>query len=229
MTRRSAYSGFAPGAFVFPGGTVEVQDEQRAAKGQTLGLEGERLAETRVEIGAAVAIAALRELFEEAGILIASAFDGTPIGLPAIKEAGVASARLLVCRGDQTFTEFLRQRGWYTDARVLAAFSHWITPVSEPRRYDTYFFVAAAPYDEAGADAFETHDGVWLAPSQALDRHRAGTLHLVFPTIKHLERLAAFDSLESVLRFARSKPIVTVLPAPATDGFDLPETLERAW
>jgi recombination protein RecT len=228
MARRSARSGFAPDAFVFPGGTIEAQDRERDAKARTLGLQGERLAEERLSVDAAVAIAALRELFEEAGILIASCASGAAIGLQTMGEA--ASERSLVCRGALTFADFLQKHDWYADARALALFSHWITPNSEPRRYDTYFFFAAAPYDAGGkADAFETHDDLWISPAAALERHHSGTFHLVFPTIKHLERLAAFDSLESVMHFARTKPIVTILPATVADGFDLPSALERAW
>jgi 8-oxo-dGTP pyrophosphatase MutT (NUDIX family) len=230
MTRRSARSGFAPGAFVFPGGTIEAQDAAPAAKARTLGLEHGRLAESRVEVSAAVPIAALRELFEEAGILIARSSDGAAIGPQAMRSAGVASERLLVCNATETFAGFLQRHDWYADASELALFSHWITPASEARRYDTYFFFATAPYGEAGeADAFETHDGLWISAAEALDRYRSGTFHLVFPTLKHLERLAAFDSLHAVLQFARSKAIVTILPATSTGGFDLPAGLERAW
>jgi recombination protein RecT len=230
MTRRSARSGFAPGAYVFPGGTIDEQDCTSAAKARTLGLHGERLADDRVDVTGSLAIAALRELFEEAGILIACASDGTAIGAPAMRAADLGSERLLVGNGSLPFAEFLQRHGWYADARALATFSHWITPLSEPRRYDTYFFFTAAPCEGAGeADAFETHDGLWLSPAQALERNRAGTFHLVFPTVKHLERLAAFDSLERVMHFARSKPIVTIMPATSQDGFDLPVALERRW
>ncbi len=93
--------------------------------------------------------------------------------------------------GTLSFADFLAAHDWYADARALTLFSHWITPLSEPRRYNTHFFFAAAPPDQGAlADAFETHDGIWIAPALALERQRAGTLHLVYPTIKHLERLA---------------------------------------
>jgi recombination protein RecT len=230
MTRRSSRSGFAPDAFVFPGGTVAPQDEHGDAKARTLGLNGERFSDERVAIGAAVPIAALRELFEEAGLLIARSSDGTAIEAQAMRAAGAASERSLVSRGALTFAEFLQRHDWYADAGALCAFSHWITPASEPRRYDTYFFLATAPYDAAvEADAFETHDARWISPAEALERHRSGAFHLVFPTVKHLERLAAFDSLKSVLEFARSKAIVTILPASSAEGFDLPKALDRAW
>ncbi len=113
----------------------------------------------------------------------------------------------------------------------LSLFSHWITPPTEPRRYDTYFFLARAPRDARGvADALETHDARWFEPHEALESHARGGLHLVYPTIKHLERLRAFDSVGAVLAVGREKPIRTIMPdrSPA-EGFTMPASLENAW
>ena len=77
--------------------------------------------------------------------------------------------------------------------------------------------------------AVETHDGVWIAPNDALARYRRGELHLVYPTIKHLERLAAFDSLDAASTFARAKPVLTIVPNDAGADFEIPATLEDAW
>jgi 8-oxo-dGTP pyrophosphatase MutT (NUDIX family) len=165
LTRRSSRSGFAPDAYVFPGGTLEPQDGQPPD---------------------ALRNAAVRELFEEAGVRIGAA--------------------------------------------QLIAFSHWITPPSEPRRYDTHFFFARAPDDQvAQADAVETHDGIWISPADALRRYRDGLLHLVYPTIKHLERLCAFASLDEALEFARNKTIHTMCPTDAGDSFEIPAEFENAW
>lgn len=165
MARRSSRSGFAPDAYVFPGGTVDPQDG---------------------EVPDALRNAAVRELFEEAGVRLNPA--------------------------------------------TLTPFSHWITPPSEPRRYDTHFFFAQAPADQvARADAFETHDGMWISPADALQRYRENTLHLVYPTIKHLERLLAFASLDDLAAFARTKTIHTICPADAGDSFAIPAELEDAW
>lgn len=165
MTRRSSRSGFAPDAYVFPGGTVDPQDG---------------------EMPEALRNAAVRELFEEAGVRL--------------------------------------------DPAALVPFSHWITPPSEPRRYDTHFFFAQAPADQiARADAYETHDGIWISPAQALERYREGSLHLVYPTIKHLQRLLAFASVDDVAAFARAKTIRTICPADDGDSFEIPAELEDAW
>jgi 8-oxo-dGTP pyrophosphatase MutT (NUDIX family) len=242
LTRRSARSAFAPDAFVFPGGTVDVADFSTAVQARTLGLEPERLAaqfraaippelpsdEPSLEHTArpALFVAALRELFEEAGILPASDADGLAIDVAEL----AAAEREAVRSGTTSFADLLSSRDWFADARALTLFSHWITPRSEPRRYNTFFFIAAAPPDQAAlADASETHDGIWIAPAAALEQNRAANLHLVYPTIKHLERLRDFDRIDTALTFARTKPILTIVPNDAGDDFAIPPELEDAW
>ncbi len=246
LARRSTSSAFAPNAFVFPGGTIEPQDASAATQRRTLGLEPERVArEFRAEIVAdllsseppiegdaarALLVAALRELFEEAGVLLARTAAMRPIVADAVEWERVNDERTRVRGGALAFADLLEAHDWYADARELTLFSHWITPPSEPRRYNTHFFFAAAPPEQAALpDAFEMHDGIWMAPSDALERHRRGEMHLVYPTIKHLERLSAFDSLDAALRFARSKPIVTIMPHETADEFAIPSRLEGAW
>jgi 8-oxo-dGTP pyrophosphatase MutT (NUDIX family) len=114
---------------------------------------------------------------------------------------------------------------------ALHLFSHWITPPTEPRRYNTHFFLSRAPADQAGAaDQTETHDAMWMDPTDALAHARAGTVHLVYPTVKHLERLAHFLCVDGVLAFARKKPIVTIMPDRAPhEGFVMPSSLEARW
>ncbi len=114
---------------------------------------------------------------------------------------------------------------------ALVYFSHWITPPTEPRRYNTHFFIAAASSDVHGiADAVETHDAQWIAAKEALARHARGAMHLVYPTIKHLERLATFSDVAALLAFARSKPVLTIMPDRAPgEGFVMPPELENAW
>ena len=126
--------------------------------------------------------------------------------------------------------ELFEEAGVRLDPAALLPFSHWITPQSEPRRYDTHFFFARAPDDQiARADAVETHDGIWIAPAEALRRHRRWSLHLVYPTIKHLERLVPFVSVDDVVEFARTKSIRTICPADAGNSFEIPAGLEDAW
>jgi hypothetical protein len=95
----------------------------------------------------------------------------------------------------------------------LTYFSHWITPAMSPRRYDTRFFVAELPSgQEATHCGLETVDGIWISPRQAIERHERGTMTLVSVTRDHLDRLAAFSSVEALLEFASRKRIRTVNP-----------------
>ncbi len=246
LTRRSASSAFAPDAFVFPGGTIADQDRSEAVRARTLGLQADRLdREFRAALPEALAcdeppvdresaraltVAALRELFEETGVLLARTTGGLPIDASGDEWERAAGERVAVRDERLAFADFLTAHDWYADAEALSLFSHWITPPSEPRRYNTHFFFAVAPPGQDPlADAFETHDGIWISPAAALDRGRAGTMHLVYPTIKHLARLAAFDSVDAALEFARSKPVLTIVPADAGDDFAIPAALENAW
>ena len=246
LARRSANAAFAPDAFVFPGGTIEPQDASEPIRRRTFGLDASHVqrqfrAAIPLELGsdepsvdreaaATLFTAALRELFEEAGVLLARTARGEPVSASAKEWKRVADQRVAVRSGALSFADFLQSHDWLADAAALTLFSHWITPPSEPRRYNTHFFFAIAPSDQiALADAAETHDGLWISPASALARREAGTLHLVYPTIKHLERLASFDSVEAALDFARRKPVLTIVPNATADDFEIPPALEDAW
>lgn len=245
LTRRSARSAFAPDAFVFPGGTVDAQDATPTVRRRTLGLDENRLREEfratvheslssseppiATEQAAALLVAALRELFEEAGVLLARDAAGNFVTTSSAK--GLDAERVAVRTGGLPFGDFLQRHDWYADAARLALFSHWITPPVEPRRYNTHFFFAIAPpLQDPLADAHETHDGIWIAPADALERNASGTMHLVYPTIKHLERLRAFASVDDAAEYARRKPVLTIMPhAPQNGDFKIPRALENTW
>jgi recombination protein RecT len=212
MLRRSRHSAFMPDVFVFPGGRVEPQDAAAALSGGLAGAAHDP----------ACAYAAARETFEECGLLFATT---------KIDEFARAAAREQILAGTLTFSQMLIDLRTCVDAAALRYFSRWITPPGEPRRYDTHFFVARAPAGQvARADAFETHDGVWIAPREALERHAAGTFALIFPTVKHLERLSAFTTIDALLDYASNKPIRTVTPQiDATRSFAIPPLLEGVW
>jgi len=246
LARRSARSAFAPDAFVFPGGTIDAADASPQMQSRVLGLDAARVdAEFRAAVSnelrssepaiaraeaCALLVAALRELFEEAGVLFAQTAGGRLVVAAMLEERGATAERVRILNGSLAFADFLAAHDWYADAGALTLFSHWITPPSEPRRYNTHFFFAAAPADQAAlADADEMHDGIWIGPTRALEQYRNGTMHLVYPTIKHLERLANFDSIEAALAYAKSKPIVTIMPADAGEDFAIPPLLEGAW
>ncbi len=159
LARRSARSAFAPDAFVFPGGTIDAADASPQMQSRSLGLDDARVsAEFRAAISnelrssepavaraeaRALLVAALRELFEEAGVLFARTADGRSVDAAMLEGRGAAAERAGIRNGDLPFADFLASHDWFADTGALTLFSHWITPPSEPRRYNTHFFFAA--------------------------------------------------------------------------------------
>ncbi len=153
----------------------------------------------------------------------------TPDALPTTEEPiGAADAAALIAAAVRELRE---EAAVEIAPERLVFFSHWITPPTEPRRYNTHFFLAAGDAGvAASADAFETHDAQWIAPSLALERYARREMHLVYPTIKHLERLAMFVRVADAIAYARTKPILTIMPDRApSEGFVMPAELEGAW
>jgi recombination protein RecT len=173
-------------------------------------------------LDAACVYAAIRETFEECGLLFASS---------GVEASVLEAARARILAGSLSFTVAVDELKTRVDAGALRYFSRWVTPPSEPRRFDTHFFVARAPADQAAeADASETHDGIWISPHDALARSAAGAFALIFPTIKHLERVAAFDSIDTLLAFAAAKSIHTVMPVgDDSKNVAVPAALEGVW
>jgi 8-oxo-dGTP pyrophosphatase MutT (NUDIX family) len=158
-------------------------------------------------------IAALRESFEEAGILLAFRRQPEPSGP---REAGpilsladpVDEKRFHFLRGEvnsgrRTFLDMCRDEGLVLALEGVHYFAHWVTPESSPRRYDTRFFVAAAPVGQVPLrDEREIVEEVWIRPSDALDRHRAGEIDLVLPTVRTLQAIGRFDRASTLLSTA---------------------------
>ena len=182
MTRRSMTASFAPGAYVFPGGGIDAADAQ--AHGQASRRAGQS------DLHLTQAIAAIRESFEELGVLLARHADGRwadANDIAAIERqaplAGQCRARGLQLAADQVF--------------VLA---HWVTDRDLPRRFDVPFLVARMPEGQQPvADESEQFEPVWVRPQDALERHAAGQFFIIFPTIRTLERLQHHASVQSVL------------------------------
>jgi 8-oxo-dGTP pyrophosphatase MutT (NUDIX family) len=188
-----------PDAYVFPGGAVD------AADGTPPG---------------AYAAAAIRELFEEAGVLLARTSDG----VPATLDAETLTAMRARAASGSAFGELLAERGLHLDLDALTYYSNWITPESEPIRYDAHFFVARAPDGQTAlADAFEVHDGVWITAAEAIARADRDELTIRFPTRKHLERLAQFPDIDAFIAHARARTVAPVMPYDdGTVAFGLP-------
>lgn len=196
MVRRNAGAAFAAGMFVFPGGRVDDADGAPEIARYVGGID-DAAASTRLGVdrgGLAYWVAAIRESFEEAGLLLARAAN-------ASATAASADDRRAVHRGDMSMIELCRRRSLLLDAGALRYVAHWVTPVGEtPRRFDTRFFLAAAPDGQHGAhDEVETVDSRWVRPDQALASARRGELMLMPPTMANLQLIAGAESVTEAL------------------------------
>jgi len=201
LLRRNRSSGFVPGAYVFAGGRVD------AADADPLPWSGPSMQAPPPEYWAA----ALRELFEETGVLLARDAGGTYAADASDPALSVWRDTLL--EDGATLAGMLETLGLTLAGDRVVHFAHWITPVAEPRRYDTHFFMAGMPESRtASADAREMSDAVWLTPAAALDRFADGTLPMVFPTVRSLETLASFETVQSALDYWRNRQVAPVLP-----------------
>jgi 8-oxo-dGTP pyrophosphatase MutT (NUDIX family) len=218
LLRRVRSAGFVPGAYVFPGGRVDADDAAPALVARLAGL-GAEVARRRLGLGRedvptaqAYVIAALREAFEETGLLVGRRSDGSPVP-PAAGDAAVDRARARLLADEDAFAGVLDELGARLDGAAVEYIAHWITPIVEPRRYDTRFFAAALEGEPPVAiHAAEMADALWISPTAALERSRAGTLPMVFPTLRTLEALADFDSPDAVLRSFAERDIPAILP-----------------
>ena len=196
MTRRSMTAGFAPGAYVFPGGGIDAADN--AAHGQSTRRP------TQGDLHLTQAIAAIRESFEELGVLLATHADGSHV-----TTADIASLDRKAPFAAQCQARNLTLAG--ADVFVLA---HWITDRDLPRRFDVPFLVARMPEgQEPVADEAEQFEPEWIRPADALAKHATGKFFIIFPTIRTLERLHHYATVEAVLNACASeKPLWTSCP-----------------
>ena len=215
MLRRNIRSDFVGGAYVFPGGGVDDTDVD--TEGLVYGLT-DQAASRRLEVrsgGLAFYVACLRELFEEAGLLIACAGAGTAVNFTNPDDVKrLAAHRRAVNAGELDFLVMMKDEGLLLDLRGLEYVAHWVTPVGPPRRYDTRFFVAIAPSGQVAThDADETVADQWVRPLEALGAHARGEFEMMFPTVRNLQAIAHFSSAHDVLNYARSlRSIVRVEP-----------------
>ncbi len=218
MLRRNLTSAFVAGAHVFPGGAVDECDRVVGLEAVCRG-RSDREASARLGVergGLAFWVAAIRECFEEAGILLACPVGSDAAVSFAHPEAAerFARHRRLVAGGERDLVELCRLEGLELAVDAIHYLSHWVTPEGPPRRYDTRFFVAAAPPEQdALHDEGETIGSVWLRPEEALARHRAGQMELVLPTIKNLVTISAFTRCADVLAAAEALGEVPVMQA----------------
>src|SRR6201996_2735730 len=199
---------FNSGALVFPGGSVDKNDREIIAHPE-LYSGGEGLDETALSFR----IAAIRETFEESGILLARP-RGSKALVDAKRAAEIEAAyRAELCDGKITFLKVLTDNGMLLALDELVPYAHWITPEGMPKRFDTWFFLAAAPPEQVGAhDGKESTDSIWVSPREALAGGESGRFKLPFPTTRNLIRLGQPPSVRAALDDSRGKSIVTVMP-----------------
>jgi len=212
MLRRNLNSDFVGGAYVFPGGGVDEADAGPAAQRLAFGLDDDT-ASTRLGLvagGLAYYVACLRELFEEAGLLVACDEEGAPFRfVDAATVHRLAAHRRAVNASTLGFVAMMDHETLRLDLRGIAYLAHWVTPVGPPRRYDTRFFVSLAPNDQTAAcDEGETIADQWIRPADALSAHERGELDMIFPTIRTLQSIAHFETARAVLDHANALPTV---------------------
>jgi 8-oxo-dGTP pyrophosphatase MutT (NUDIX family) len=199
MLRRPTAMAFAPGAYVFPGGSVD-PDDGNPDIGWVAGPSPEEFGELLgcpAELARALVCAAVRETFEESGVLLAGGADGAPA---EFDEVSLAADRADLAAGRVTFAEVLARRGLVIRADLLTPWARWITPEAEPRRFDARFFAAALPPGQrvTGHHAEAEQIG-WERPEAALGAARAGSMLLLPPTATILGEFAAEGRVGKIL------------------------------
>jgi glyoxylase-like metal-dependent hydrolase (beta-lactamase superfamily II)/8-oxo-dGTP pyrophosphatase MutT (NUDIX family) len=220
MLQRTQSAAFLGGAYVFPGGSLDPQD---ASPDRVIGLtEAQANERLKVSSGAiAYYVAAIRECFEEAGVLLACEKGG--------KAISAARAESLMHWRNQPFREMLEAEDLYVPAGDLAYYGHWITAPGRSRRFDARFFVALAPEGQQGShDAAETVHDVWITPREALERAARGEIELVNATQQSLKDLARFSDPRAAFEHARALPEIDENRACWAQGKDGPKIFRRA-
>jgi len=209
MLRRTAAMKFAPGAYVFPGGSVDEADfsAEIGWQGPSPADFGARLG-CSAELAGALVCAAVRETFEESGVLLA----GTPDGAVAALAGSTWEAdRMALTAGTLTLPGLLAKHGLAVRADLLVPWTRWITPEAEPRRFDTWFFAAALPAgQEATGHLAEADKTAWLRPADAISAARGGTISLLPPTAATLNEFTKCGDLADIL--GRRRTVAPVQP-----------------
>lgn len=212
MLQRTKSAVFLGGAYVFPGGSLDATDA---------GVSSRLMDFSAKEPAPEYWIAAVRECFEEAGVLLACDVERRPIGAERAQ-------RLMPWR-DRPFGELLEREDLYIPAGELAYFGHWITAPGRARRFDTRFFVAAAPQGQQGShDANETVHDLWITPREALERGERGEIELVFATQHTLRDLGRFSTVRDAMEYVRGLERIEVNRACWAQGKDGPKLFRRA-
>jgi 8-oxo-dGTP pyrophosphatase MutT (NUDIX family) len=227
MATRHQRSSFMPGILVFPGGAVDPDDFDPSLLGDASPEYAPR-------------VAGIRELFEEAGFLLARPRGEAGLVDARHVEPLLASSRQSLCKGEAVFSAVMRDAGLVPAIDCLVPFARWVTPKFRSKRFDARFYLARAPAEQSGIhDDHEMIDSRWITPARALEETARGKIRVVFVTRSNLALLARSRMVDEALAAARDRQIVTVEPQvfehpdgpalriPADAGYDVTEILVR--
>lgn len=217
MLRRHGGHDFMPDVWVFPGGGVEPRDRKVDRTGLSDGFDTER-ARRRLDedldgpTAVGLHVAAIRETFEEAGLLLARKTGGDPAVDDEPDAPWLEQLRKHVDDGDRPLTELAADHDLVVDVDRLVYFAHWITPHFEDHRFDTRFFAAPAPPNQtADPGTRESTGGRWWSPRAALGAYRDEDIELAPPTVRILEELSEFESVDGLLDQLRDRPAPPII------------------
>jgi 8-oxo-dGTP pyrophosphatase MutT (NUDIX family) len=215
LLKRGAHARFMPNAYVFAGGALDPQDESTEASDLCQGLS-DRDASERLRVpgnGLRFFVAAVREAFEECGLLFAYDHRGELVDLTLWDESRLREIRLRLSAGALSLATLCKEHGWQLAVDKLAFFSHWITPPGR-LRFDTRFFLSLAPLrQQAVLAGTEMSELVWRSAEEALSEHANGRLLLMFPTRAILKQIAEFRDIDGLFDFAsRPREIQAITP-----------------
>ncbi len=203
MVKRHHQIDFASGALVFPGGKLDPHDNDPALRNHADGAD--KLDDLRLSLVAC----AIREGFEESGILLARK-PGSAAYIDAAASSALASWRPKLNNSEVGLAEFLTQEKLRLACDALIPFAHWVTPVFMPKRFDTFFYLAATPEGQLGRhDGSESVDSVWVNPNEAIEDKR---WTIIFPTKLNLVKLGQSKTVTEAIAKAKTGRIVTVEP-----------------
>ena len=217
MLKRNDGSTSFSGAYVFPGGKVDPHDAHCDYETRYCGHTDQQASRILKvpRYGLAYWMGAIRECFEEVGILIAYGRDGKLVSFadPAVRTR-FARHREALNKGERSLMQICREEDLRLATDQLFYFSHWVTPIVIPRRFDTRFFVCRTPPDQQSViDNREAVDQCWIRPSEALRQGTAGETKILFPTMKHLQALAGFDDSTALIDATTAKEHISrILP-----------------
>jgi len=220
LMKRHRRQTFMGGAFVFPGGSLDNTDCDPRLASHARGITPEeapiRLNEPDLPEDKALGLfyAALRETFEEAGVLLGEADSGEAIMQPDSEHASrFAEYRHQIHRGEISLGELAEREAVSYRLDLLTPYAHWITPEIEGKRFDTRFFLARIPDGQVPEhDAIEMTESLWISPAGALALQKRGELLLMPPTLKTVEELTAYSSIDELLTAAIQRTIRPILP-----------------